>query len=210
MIKNHFFSAICCIIICKLQKVVSNMSKRYYACVYGGASERIADVHIKEIEKLGKIIVQNGFSLVYGAGGTGCMGAAARGVHRAGGYVMGISPGFMGDFEDIYECDNTVIVDTMAERKTLMEKHADIYFIAPGGVGTMDEFFQVVTLKYLKRFDTPIVILNIDGFYDALLALIDSLIDSGAVQKSIYELFDVATKCDDEVVVKLLKDIKSN
>jgi len=116
----------------------------------------------------------------------------------------------MGDFEDIYECDNTVIVDTMAERKTLMEKHADIYFIAPGGVGTMDEFFQVVTLKYLKRFDTPIVILNIDGFYDALLALIDSLIDSGAVQKSIYELFDVATKCDDEVVVKLLKDIKSN
>ena len=58
------------------------------------------------------------------------------------------------------------MVDTMAERKTLMEKHADVFFIAPGGIGTMDEFFQVLTLKYLKRIDVPIVVINLDGFYD--------------------------------------------
>ncbi len=186
------------------------MSRKYYACVYGGASEKIADTYIKEIEKLGSVLVKSGFSLVYGAGGTGCMGAVARGVHKEGGYVMGITPSFMSSFEDIYECDNTITVDTMAERKTLMEKHADVYFIAPGGVGTMDEFFQVLTLKYLKRFDTPIVVLNINGFYDVLLKFINSLIDGGAVKKSIYDLFVVADSVDCKEVIKLLEKIRQS
>ena len=86
------------------------------------------------------------------------MGAVARGVKENGGFVMGISPDFISEFEDIFDCDNKVMVDTMAERKTLMEKHADVFFIAPGGIGTMDEFFQVLTLKYLKRIDVPIVV----------------------------------------------------
>ncbi len=172
------------------------MSKKYYACVYGGASENIADIHKTKTEKLGEIISECGFSLVYGAGSTGCMGAVARGVSRGGGYIMGISPDFISEFEDIYDCDNTVMVDTMAERKTLMEKHAAIFFIAPGGMGTMDEFFQVITLKYLRRISVPIVILNICGFYDTLLKLIDSLVEQGAVSDSIYSLFDVLDDVD--------------
>ena len=152
------------------------MSKKYYACVYGGASNRLDELYIKEIERLGKLIVENDFSLVYGAGGTGCMGAVARGVKENGGFVMGISPDFISEFEDIFDCDNKVMVDTMAERKTLMEKHADVFFIAPGGIGTMDEFFQVLTLKYLKRIDVPIVVINLDGFYDTLIALINDLV----------------------------------
>ncbi len=186
------------------------MSKRYYACVYGGASERIADTHKEEIEKLGKIIVQNGFSLVYGAGATGCMGAVARGVKENGGYVMGISPDFISDFEEIFDCDNTVMVDTMSERKTLMEKHADVFLIAPGGVGTMDEFFQVLTLKYLKRLATPIVVLNLNGFYDSLLNLIDDLVKQGAVIPEIHNLFDVVDSVDDEKLLKILNGIAKN
>ena len=184
------------------------MSKRYYACVYGGASERIADVHKKDIEKLGRYIVDKGFSLVYGAGATGCMGAVARGVENSGGYVMGISPDFIRDFEDIFPCDNTVMVDTMSERKTLMEKHADIFLIAPGGVGTMDEFFQVLTLKYLQRISAPIVVLNIGGFYDALLALMQSLIDQGAVSDSIYKLYDVVDSVDAPKLLEIFDKIK--
>ncbi len=176
------------------------MERRYYACVYGGASERISDVYKEEVERLGKLIVQKGFSLVYGGGGTGCMGAVARGVENNGGYVMGISPDFISDFEDIFPCDNTVMVDTMAERKTLMEKHADLFIIAPGGVGTMDEFFQVVTLKYLKRLDAPIIVLNIDGFYDALLALMDSLVEQGAVGEYVYDLYQVVDSVDSMVL----------
>lgn len=185
------------------------MSKRYYACVYGGASERIADIHKEQIEDLGKLIAQNGFSLVYGAGATGCMGAVARGVKESGGYVMGISPDFIGEFEEIFSCDNTVMVDTMSERKTLMEKHADIFIIAPGGVGTMDEFFQVLTLKYLKRISAPIVVLNLNGFYDSMLKFIDDLIEQGAVIREIHALFDVVEKVDDEKLINCLKEIKS-
>lgn len=184
------------------------MSKRYYACVYGGASERISDKHKEQIKKLGQIIADNNFSLVYGAGATGCMGAVARGVRENGGYVMGVSPDFISEFEEIFACDNTVMVDTMSERKTIMEKHADIFFIAPGGVGTMDEFFQVLTLKYLKRCDAPIVVLNLDGFYDSLLVFIDDLIKQGAVIEEIHNLFDVITDVEKETISSVLKSIR--
>ena len=185
------------------------MSKRYFACVYGGANERISDHHKEKIEELGKLIAQNGFSLVYGAGATGCMGAVARGVKENGGFVMGISPDFISDFEDIFDCDNKVMVDTMAERKTLMEKHADVFFIAPGGIGTMDEFFQILTLKYLRRIDTPIVVLNLDGFYDTLIALINDLVRQGAVTEEIHKLYDVVTDVGDEKIIALLNGIKA-
>ena len=178
------------------------MSKRYYACVYGGASDRIADKYIKDIEKLGKIIADNDYSLVYGAGATGCMGAVARGVTENNGYVMGISPHFISEFEAIYDCDNTVMVETMSERKMLMEKHADVYFIAPGGVGTMDEFFQVLTLKYLKRISEPIVVLNLDGFYDSLIFLINDLVKKGAVIEDIHKLYNVEDKIDQDTLKK--------
>lgn len=184
------------------------MAKKFYACVYGGASERIDEVYKKEIERLGNIIVENGFSLVYGGGATGCMGAVATGVRKSGGYIMGVSPHFIKEFEEIFDCDNTVMVDTMNERKTLMEKNADIFFIAPGGIGTMDEFFQVLTLKYLRQLKAPIVILNLNGFYDSLLDLIKDLVLSQAVVKEIDTFFDVVTSVDDDKIARRLKEIK--
>lgn len=186
------------------------MSRRFFACVYGGANERIASRHKEKIEELGRIIALNGFSLVYGAGATGCMGAVARGVKENGGFVLGISPYFIGEFEDIFDCDNKVMVDTMAERKTLMEKHADVFFIAPGGIGTMDEFFQVLTLKYLKRLDVPIVVLNLEGFYDSLLVLIRDLVKFGALTEGIYELFDVVSEVNEDTIEPILKKSREN
>ena len=186
------------------------MSKKYFECVYGGANERIDSHHKEKIEELGKIIAKNGFSLVYGAGATGCMGAVARGVKENGGFVMGISPDFISDFEDIFDCDNKVMVDTMAERKTLMEKHADVFFIAPGGIGTMDEFFQVLTLKYLKRINVPIVVLNLDGFYNSLICLIEDLVKQGAVIEDVHKLYDVVTDISEESIVPILKMVAEN
>lgn len=183
------------------------MSKRFFACVYGGANERIADQHKDKIELLGKIIAENEFALVYGAGATGCMGAVARGVKENDGFVMGISPDFISEFEEIFNCDNKIMVDTMAERKTLMEKHADVFFIAPGGIGTMDEFFQILTLKYLRRIDTPIVVLNLDGFYDTLIALINDLVRQGAVVEEIHKLYDVITDVNEDTIAPILKNI---
>jgi len=86
-----------------------------------------------------------------------------------------------------------------------MEKHADVFFIAPGGIGTMDEFFQVLTLKYLKRIDVPIVVINLDGFYDTLIALIKDLVKQGAVTEEIHKLYDVITDVDEDTIVPILK-----
>ena len=183
------------------------MSKRYFACVYGGASERIAEGHKQQIEKLGSIIADNDFSLVYGAGATGCMGAVARGVKAQGGFVMGITPYFISSFEDVFDCDNKVMVETMAERKTLMEKHADVFYIAPGGIGTMDEFFQILTLKYLKRMDTPIVLLNLDGFYDSLIAFMEDMVRQGAAIKEVLNMYDVVEEVTEATIAPLLQKI---
>ncbi len=183
------------------------MSKKYFACVYGGANERIDIRHKEKIYELGKIIAKYNVALIYGAGATGCMGAVARGVKENGGFVMGVTPDFISGFEAIFDCDNKIMVDTMAERKTIMEKHADIFFIAPGGIGTMDEFFQVLTLKYLKRMDVPIVVLNLDGFYDSLINLIDNLVKQGAVTEEIHKLFDVVTEVNEDTIGVLLKKI---
>lgn len=115
----------------------------------------------------------------------------------------------MSTFEDIFDCDNTVMVETMGERKTIMEKQADIFLIAPGGIGTMDEFFQVLTLKYLKRLSAPIVVLNLDGFYDTLIALIDDLVRQGALTEGVYDLFDVTDSVESPMLCKLLMDLKN-
>lgn len=192
-----------------MQKSSEHRSRRYYACVYGGASARIDKKHLDEITRLGAIIAQNGFSLVFGAGASGCMGAAASGVREQDGYVMGVSPHFIKSFEPIFDCDNTVMVDTMAERKMIMEKHADIFFIAPGGIGTMDEFFQILTLKYLRQISTPIVLLNLDGFYDSLLALMDSLIENKAAVPEAREFYDVVTSVDDPIITDYFSSIKN-
>ena len=186
------------------------MKKNYYACVYGGASEKISDKYKSEVKNLGKIIAKNGFSLVYGAGASGCMGAVADGIREEGGFVLGVSPTFIGEFEEVFDCDEKVIVDTMSERKIIMEKYADIFIIVPGGIGTMDEFFQIITLKYLKRINTPIVIINIDGFYNSLLKLIDEFVKQGAVFKNIYSMFDVIDNINDELLINTLIKIKAN
>ncbi len=185
------------------------MSKRFYACVYGGASDHIDNDLKDKIRILGKIIANEGYSLVYGGGATGCMGAVAGGVRENGGYVMGVSPYFISSFEEIFDCDNTVMVETMGERKTLMEKCADVFFIAPGGIGTMDEFFQILTLKYLERLSAPIVVLNLNGFYDSLLKLIDDIIEFGAAKESLYDLFEVATSVKDKRITELLRNVKT-
>jgi len=185
------------------------MSKKFFACVYGGASESISTVHKEKTQLLGRLIAQNGFNLVYGAGSTGCMGAIARGVTDAGGYVMGVSPDFISEFEDIYDCDNTIMVDTMAERKTIMEKHADIFFAVPGGMGTMDEFFQVLTLKYLKRINVPIIVVNTEGFYNSLLKLIDDLVEQKAVTQEVYTMFEVINDVNEQQISDILKKVKN-
>lgn len=130
-------------------------------CVFGASSAHIDDVYIKTVEELGEKMARRGHSLVFGAGGSGLMGAAARGVKRGGGHVHGVVPSFFKErgIEKLFEdCDELTITETMRERKAIMEDLADAFIITPGGVGTFEELFEVVTLKQLNRHDKAIAL----------------------------------------------------
>lgn len=149
-------------------------------CIYGAASTKIPEVYTKTAYKLCKNLAERGHSLVFGAGDGGMMGAAARGFHDAGGHVMGVAPTFFKEtvIEKLYD-DSDVIVytESMGMRKSVMEANADAFIVMPGGIGTYDEFFQILTLKQLKVLKQPIVLFNINHFYDPLQQLMKTAFD---------------------------------
>ncbi len=161
-------------------------------CVFGAASAQIDKKYIDLAEDLGEKLARRGHSLVFGAGATGLMGATARGVKRAGGYIHGVIPRFFEEegVELIYEeCDETTYTETMAERKKVMEDDADAFIIAPGGIGTFEEFFEVLTLKQLGRHDKAIALYNIDGYYDDLEKFMRTVYDRKFITFKCYEMY---------------------
>ena len=169
-------------------------------CVYGAASDRISDRYIHEGERLGKEIGKRGHSLIYGGGATGMMGACARGVHASGGELTGIVPEFMSKFELLNEDHGRLIfTKTMQERKEMMEEKADAFIICPGGIGTMDEFFQILVLVALDRKKTPIIVYNIDGYYDDLINFIDKAIQKGFIRTGVKNLFRVCSDPEEAI-----------
>ena len=149
-------------------------------CIFGAASAHIDDNYIKAVERLGKSLALRGHSLVFGAGGTGLMGAAARGFKAGGGDIHGVIPNFFREecVEVIYDgCDKITYTKTMAERKSVMEDLADAFIITPGGIGTFEEFFEVLTLKQLGRHGKAMAVFNIDGYYDDLEKFMQTVAD---------------------------------
>lgn len=147
-------------------------------CIFGAASAHIDTVYIKAVEELSEKLAKRGHTLVFGAGGTGLMGAAARGFKKGGGFVHGVIPEFFREekVELIYEeCDKITYTQTMAERKFRMEDEADAFIITPGGIGTFEEFFEVLTLKQLGRHNKAMVIYNIEDYYDDLEKFMDTV-----------------------------------
>ena len=168
-------------------------------CIYGGADVKIDKRYIEDGEKLGRLIAEHGHSIVYGAGATGLMGAVSRGVHEKGGKVVGVVPKFFTNEEVLNkECDELIRTETMRERKQIMEERADAFIITPGGVGTYDEFFEILTLRNLNRHDKKIAILNTDGFYNKLSDAIDYAIDNSFIKRNIkdYMFTDVEKLLD--------------
>ncbi|MBE6508210.1 MAG: TIGR00730 family Rossman fold protein [Methanobrevibacter sp.] len=166
-------------------------------CLYGSGSRKIDKIYTDEAYKLGCEIAKKGHKLVFGGGDTGMMGACARGVHDNGGESLGIAPEWINDFEPLCEnCSEFIYVDTMDERKKKFEENSDAFIISPGGIGTLDEFFEIVTLKKLKQIDSEIIIFNIAGFYDKMIEMIDEMDEKGFLYKQ-EELFKTADRIDE-------------
>lgn len=174
-------------------------------CMYGAASDRIDRKYIEAVEGFGKAIARNGHRLIYGGGSSGLMGACARGVISEGGTVIGVTPHFLHVMEPEFEgCTETIRTETMASRKQVMEENADAFVIVPGGVGTYDEFFQILTLKDLNRHHKPIVLFNIDGYYNSTIALINEGIEKRFIKEAVAGMYTVADTAED--VIRLIEE----
>lgn len=149
-------------------------------CLFGAARDDVPKVYIKSIEALGKNMARRGHALVFGGGAAGMMGAAARGVRAGGGRLIGIAPRFFDKPGVLVpDCDEFIFTQGLHDRKQLMEERAGGFLIAPGGIGTLDEFFQVYTLRSLGRHDKPVAVYNVNGYYDELLAFLEKAVAQG-------------------------------
>ena len=189
-------------------------------CVYGAASPTIDPEYIRQTEILGEEMAKRGHSLVFSGGANGLMGAAARGVKKGGGSILGVIPKFFENetIEAIYDkCDELLTPDTMRERKQLMEDNSDAFIITPGGIGTYEEFFEILTLKQLCRHNKPIAIFNIMGYYDGLNEVMNQAMQKNFIRENCSTLFRITdnldelleyieTPVDDTLTVKQLKD----
>lgn len=163
-------------------------------CVYGAASPTIDKKYIEITEEMGKEMVKRGHSLVFGGGDNGLMGASARGVKAAGGKILGVIPEFFDteNIEAIFDfCDELIKPKTMRERKQLMEDNSDAFIVVPGGIGTYEEFFEILTLKQLCRHNKPIAVYNIMGYYDSLYSVMKEAIDKSFIKENCLNLFKI-------------------
>lgn len=166
-------------------------------CVYGASSNDIDKSFIKAAENLGKKMAERSHALIYGAGGGGVMGGTARGVKSGGGKVIGIVPSFFNVDGMLYDkCDELIKTATMRERKKLMEEKSDAFIMAPGGIGTFDEFFEMLTLKQLSRHTKAIVIFNVNGYFDNLITFIEHAISENFIKPKCRELYSVFSDID--------------
>lgn len=172
-------------------------------CLYGASSNEIDAKYIVATEALGEALAKRGHSMVYGAGGAGLMGAAARGMTRMGGTIIGVVPEFLKVDGILYDgCDEMVYTQTMRQRKQVMEERSDAFIVTPGGIGTYEEFFEIYTLKQLGRHQKPIVLYNIDGFFDRLYDILKGLVQDGFMREICLSLLTFAAT-PDEVLEQL-------
>ena len=161
-------------------------------CVFGAASTHIDKIYVEKVEGLSEELAKRGHSLVFGAGATGLMGAAARGFKKGGGYIHGVIPEFFCEesVEAVYGgCDELTLTKSMSDRKKKMEDSCDAFLIVPGGIGTFEEFFEVLTLKQLGRHSKAIVIYNIENYFDGLESFMQTVYERKFMNFKCYEMY---------------------
>jgi uncharacterized protein (TIGR00730 family) len=161
-------------------------------CVYCGSSRGANPNFVPMATDLGRQMAARKIRLIYGGGRVGLMGACADGVMASGGEVIGIIPQHLQDREIGHSgLTELKVVDNMHTRKRMMFDLSDAFCVLPGGLGTLEELFEIVTWRQLGMHDKPIVVLNLDGYWDKLVGMIDSIIDDGFAQPSARQYFSV-------------------
>ncbi len=158
-------------------------------CIYGSASNDIDKGYIECVEQFSKKLAQRGHSLVFGGGAQGLMGAAARGFYSEGAEIIGVVPKFFNVDGILFDkCNEMIRTETMRTRKQKMDDLAEAFITMPGGIGTYEEFFEIITLKQLGQSEKPLILYNIDGYFNKLKELLRNCVDGNFMPKHSLEL----------------------
>ena len=177
---------------------MSSTSKGFAVCVYCGARSGRDPAYYVQATAVGKLLADEGWQLVYGAGDVGLMGAVARAAQAAGGDTLGVIPVHLLKME-VGKTDLTrfVVTETMHERKKVMYMNSNAIVVMPGGAGSLDEFLEVLTWRQLGLHAKPIYLLNINNYWSPLVALIDHVIDQGFADPSLTGFITVVDTVDE-------------
>ena len=161
-------------------------------CVFCASSNQASPLYMEVARQLGRLMVTRGHTLVYGGGSVGLMGELAREVQQGGGRVIGVIPERLSTEEIAFEAAEELLVTSdMAERKNIMIERAEAFICLPGAFGTLDEMLEIITLRQLDYHDKPIILVNTDGFYEALLGFFERLEKEQLISKECLDLYDV-------------------
>lgn len=164
-------------------------------CVFCGSASGRSPAYGRHAEALGRDLAGRGISLVYGGGNVGTMGVLAEAAMKAGGRVIGIIPQRLFEMVDQTDVSELLVVKNMHERKALMQEKADAFIALPGGIGTMEELFEVWTWRYIGYHAKPVGLLNAGGFYDDLLRMLEKMRDEGFIKAGVLSDLCVAEDC---------------
>ena len=177
-------------------------------CVFCGSSSGSDMKILEQAELLGKRLAEEGISLIYGGSKLGIMGKVAAGAIHAGGKTVGIIPQFLKLKEVVHTgLDELVTTENMHQRKMIMQERSEAFITLPGGFGTLEELFEIITWAQLGLHQKPIGLLNINGFYDDLIALLKNMVNKGFLQQDNFELLLVDDNLD--LLLEKMKAFKS-
>lgn len=168
------------------------MSDLKSVCVFCGSSPGARPAYVETARALGRMLAENGIDLVFGAGGVGVMGAVSQACLDAGGRVTGIIPEHLTLAEAPVEgLSELIVVPDMHTRKRKMFDRSDAFIVLPGGFGTMDETFEILTWKQLRLHDKPVIIGDIEGYWKPFLGFAESMLTEGFIRPLNMDLFRV-------------------
>jgi uncharacterized protein (TIGR00730 family) len=182
-----------------LQQILNkNQKKMKRITVFCGSSAGTEEIYTSQATLLGQTLAKRNIELVYGGAKVGLMGAVADGVLSKGGKVIGVLPNFLGSKEIAHpQLTELILVDTMHERKTKMNDLCDGVIAMPGGFGTLDELFEMLTWAQLGLHKKPIAILNVNGYYNALIVFVQTMVDKGLLKEVNQQMLLVSNNIDD-------------
>lgn len=170
----------------------SGVSARFSVCVYCGSRSGIRPAYEAAATQVGTLLAEHGWRLVYGAGDVGLMGAVARAAQSGGAETFGVIPQHLVNRE-VGKTDLTqyIVTENMHERKKVMYMNSDAIVVLPGGAGSLDEFFEVLTWRQLGLHQKPIFLLNTEGYWDPLMQMIRHVITEGFAEETLLSYVDV-------------------